>query len=160
MGGDDEFQEEWFGRTRTAESLHEGGLRGGWDAPERDKELDADGVAGEVVFPGPDAVTGEHGRAVRRRPRPSAATSTPSSLLAGARAYNRWCAELCAHSPERRAGLAVAPILGDIDGAVDRDPARARVGPAGGVLIPAQWGRVPVVHATSATTRCGRCARS
>ena len=31
-GGDDEFQEEWFGHEEGEESLHVGGLRCGWDA--------------------------------------------------------------------------------------------------------------------------------
>src|SRR5213078_3872180 len=38
--GDDEFQEEWFGEDEEGNSLHEIGLRGGWDAATRDKELD------------------------------------------------------------------------------------------------------------------------
>ena len=45
------FAEEW-------ERENEEGLRGGWDAARRDKELDADGVAGEVIFPDADAVLG------------------------------------------------------------------------------------------------------
>src|SRR3954468_14938939 len=38
MGGDAEFQEEWFSERDDREdhlSLHEGGLRCGWDAPKR-----------------------------------------------------------------------------------------------------------------------------
>ena len=42
--------EEW-------DEENEEGLRGGWDADRRDKELDADGVVGEVIFPDADAVT-------------------------------------------------------------------------------------------------------
>ena len=42
------FAEEW-------ESENAEGLRGGWDAARRDKELDADGVVGEVIFPDADA---------------------------------------------------------------------------------------------------------
>jgi hypothetical protein len=61
MGGDEDFQEEWFGHDEGEESLHEGGLRCGWDAPKRDKELDNDGVTAEVIFPGPDAATGSMG---------------------------------------------------------------------------------------------------
>src|SRR5688500_3078396 len=45
-----EFAQEW-------ESENAEGLRGGWDAGRRDKELDADGVVGEVIFPDADAVT-------------------------------------------------------------------------------------------------------
>ena len=39
-------------------------------------------------------------------------------VMAGARAHNRWLAELCSASPERRCGVATVPILHDIDGAV------------------------------------------
>src|SRR4051812_38121741 len=42
--GDDEFKEEWFGEDEEGNSLHEIGLRGGWDAATRDKELDNDAV--------------------------------------------------------------------------------------------------------------------
>ncbi len=55
-----EFAEEW------AEENEEG-LRGGWDAIRRDLELDADGVAGEVLFPDADAVAGRRLRALRGR---------------------------------------------------------------------------------------------
>jgi hypothetical protein len=115
--GDDEFKDEWFGEDDEGNSLHEVGLRGGWDAATRDKEMDNDGVAGEVVFPGPDAVTGTMGAPFGAGFIP-VATHTPAHLLAGARAYNRWAAELCRQSPERRAGLIVAPILDDLDGVV------------------------------------------
>ena len=76
--GDEEFKDEWFGEDEEGNSLHEIGLRGGWDAATRDKELDNDGVTGEVVFPGPDAATGTMGAPFgagfnpRRDPRPRA----------------------------------------------------------------------------------------
>ena len=47
----EEFAKAWH-------EENEEGLRGGWDAARRDKELDADGVAGEVIFPDADSVTG------------------------------------------------------------------------------------------------------
>ena len=40
------------------ETTHEEGLRGAYDAEQRDKEMDADGVAAEVIFPDADAITG------------------------------------------------------------------------------------------------------
>jgi predicted TIM-barrel fold metal-dependent hydrolase len=127
----EEFAEEW-------ERENEEGLRGGWDAARRDKELDADGVAGEVIFPDADAVTagasapfgaglgqgGEH---------------DPELLLAGARAHNRWLAELCAESPVRRAGVAIVPILHDVDAAVAEIQHAADAGLRGGILIPSMW---------------------
>jgi len=134
----EEFAEEW-------ERENEEGLRGGWDAGRRDKELDADGVAGEVIFPDADAVTagasapfgaglgasGEH---------------DPELLLAGARAHNRWLAELCTDSPHRRAGVAIVPILHDVDAAVVEIQRTADSGLRGGILIPSMWQPYPPYH--------------
>jgi predicted TIM-barrel fold metal-dependent hydrolase len=136
--GDDEFRTEWFGTDEEGNSLHEIGLRGGWDAATRDRELDRDGVTAEVVFPGPDAVTGTMGAPFGAGFNP-VATRSPEHLLAGARAYNRWAAELCRDSP-RRAGLIVAPILGDLTGAVEEIRRARRDGLTGGIVIPPQWG--------------------
>ena len=136
--GDDEFKEEWFGEDEDGNSLHEIGLRGGWDAAKRDTELDNDGVAAEVVFPGPDAATGRMGAPFGAGFNP-VATRSPAHLLAGARAYNRWAAELCGQSPERRAGLIVAPILGDLDGGIAEIRRAHADGLTGGVIIPPRW---------------------
>src|SRR5262249_20173099 len=71
------------------------------------------------------------------------ATRSPDHLLAGARAYNRWGAELCNDSPERRVGLIVAPIVDDIDGAVAEVRRAHADGLSGGVIIPPRWGDKP-----------------
>ena len=76
--GELEFVKDWYDE-------NEEGLRGGWDAVTRDKELDADAVCGEVVFPGPDAVTGTMGAPFGAGFNP-VATKSPGHLLAGARA--------------------------------------------------------------------------
>src|ERR1700694_3570746 len=90
----EEFAEEW-------QRENEEGLRGGWDASRRDKELDADGVVGEVIFPDADAVTS--GASAPFGAGLSAGGDVPVELLmAGARAHNRWLAELCNASPHRR----------------------------------------------------------
>ncbi|MEE9416251.1 MAG: amidohydrolase, partial [Acidimicrobiales bacterium] len=47
-----EFIEQWEGDNAE-------GLRGAYDPVARDKELDADGIAGEVIFADGDAVTGQ-----------------------------------------------------------------------------------------------------
>jgi predicted TIM-barrel fold metal-dependent hydrolase len=140
--GDDEFKAEWFGEDEDGNSLHEVGLRGGWDAATRDREMDNDGVAAEVVFPGPDAVTGTMGAPFGAGFIP-VATHTPAHLLAGAKAYNRWAAELCQESPERRAGLICAPILDDLDEVVDEIRRGHATGLTGGIVIPPQWGDRP-----------------
>lgn len=141
--GDEEFQEEWFGTDEEGNSLHEVGLRGGWDAATRDKELDNDGVSAEVVFPGPDAATGTMGAPFGAGFIP-VATRDAAHLLAGARAYNRWAADLlCGTSPERRAVLIVAPICGDVDGAVAEIRRAHADGLTGGIIIPPRWGEYP-----------------
>jgi predicted TIM-barrel fold metal-dependent hydrolase len=125
-----EFARTWF-------EEHEEGLRGGWDSAQRDKELDADGVSAEVIFPDADAV--------------ESTTAAPFGVgltfsggldqelaLVGARAHNRWLAELCAQSPERRRGVALVPITGDVDAAV-AEIRRAKASGLGAVMIPAMW---------------------
>jgi predicted TIM-barrel fold metal-dependent hydrolase len=136
--GDDEFQGEWFGQDDEGHSLHEIGLRGGWDAATRDRELDRDGVCAEVVFPGPDAVTGTMGAPFGAGFNPTA-TRDAEHLLAGARAFNRWAAELCRDSPHRRAGLIVAPILEDLDGAIAEIRRAQADGLTGGIIVPPRW---------------------
>lgn len=135
---DPEFAEQWFAENGE-------GITGGWDVARRDKELDHDGVAGEVIFPDADAVTGVAGA-----PFGAGLGQTgdldPGRALAGARAHNRWIAEFCSHSPERRAGVAVVPILQDIDQAVKEITRAAESGLRGGVLIPATWGNYPPYH--------------
>ena len=125
-----EFAEEW-------EQENAEGLRGGWDADRRDRELDADGVVGEVIFPDADAVSG--GASAPFGAGLAATAEVPVELLmAGARAHNRWLAELCATNPERRAGVAIVPIF-DVEAAV-AEIARAREsGLRGGILIPSMW---------------------
>ena len=104
---DDKYAQKWF-------EEHDEELAGGWDAIKRDQALDADGVAGEVVYPDADAV--ESRTAV-----PFGAglglsgDLDPELGLAGAKAHNRWLADLCSVSPERRCGAALVPITGPID---------------------------------------------
>ncbi|HEY8217526.1 MAG TPA: amidohydrolase family protein [Acidimicrobiia bacterium] len=145
--GDEEFQEEWFGEDEDGNSLHEVGLRGGWDAATRDKELDNDGVCGEVVFPGPDAVMGTMGAPFGAGFNP-VATRSPAHLIAGAQAYNRWGAELCQDSPDRRVGLIVAPIVDDVEGAIDEIRRAHGDGLRGGIIIPPRWGNHPSYTST------------
>ena len=126
----EEFAEEW-------EQENAEGLRGGWDASRRDQELDADGVVGEVIFPDADAVTG--GASAPFGAGLAATADVPMDLLmAGARAHNRWLAELCNQSPHRRAGVAIVPIF-DVDAAVAEITRARESGLRGGILIPSMW---------------------
>jgi predicted TIM-barrel fold metal-dependent hydrolase len=124
------YAKSWF-------EEHEEALRGGWEADRRDVELDGDGVAGEVVFPDADAVES-------RTCVPFGAglglsgDMDPELGLAGSIAHNRWLAELCAQSPERRCGVALVPITAPLD-AVLAEIRRARESGLGAVMIPAMW---------------------
>ena len=113
----DEVNAEWRkGRERA--------LSGAWDHDEREQVLDGDGIAGEVIFP--DGIT------EMNMPPFGAGLSLPTEGIdpelqwAGARAHNRWLAEFCQMAPERRAGVAIAPILWDIDAARPGNPLGAR----------------------------------
>lgn len=133
----EEFAEEWHRE-------NEEGLRGGWDAARRDKELDADGVVGEVIFPDADAVTA--GASAPFGAGLSSSSDVPPALLmAGARAHNRWLAELCQDSPERRAGVAIVPIF-DPEAAVAEITRARESGLRGGILIPSMWGTAAPYH--------------
>jgi predicted TIM-barrel fold metal-dependent hydrolase len=132
--GEIEFVQEWY-------EQNEEGLRGGWDAARRDTELDADGVVGEVIFPDADAVRGG-ASAPFGAGLGASGEFDPTLLMAGARAHNRWLAELCADSPDRRRGLAIVPILDDIDDGV-AEIRRAKASGLGGILIPAMWRPYP-----------------
>ena len=91
------------------ETQNEEGLKGAYDAEHRDKELDSDGVAAEVIFADSDAITGMEsppfGAGLS-----AGAIEDPDLAFAGARAHNEFLIELCSSSPERRAGIALVPI--------------------------------------------------
>ena len=128
----EEFQEEWFGEDEEGNSLHEVGLRGGWDAKKRDEELDGRRRDRRGRVP----------RARRGHRQDGRARSAPASTIdvhRRPRARARRCAcrttagrpSCASESPQRRAGLIVAPILGDLDGAIAEITPRARRGARG-----------------------------
>ena len=132
----EDFKKEW-------ERGKEEGLTGAWDSDIRNTVLDADGVAGEVVFP--DGLTGGNS------PPFGAGLTLPSDAnpelqLAGAQAHNRWVAEFCSEAPERRAGLAIVPILHDVEAGVREIRWAKEAGLRGGILIPSLWGDCPPYH--------------
>ena len=134
---DPEFADRWLEENKE-------GISGAWNSQRRDKELDADGVVAEVIFPDGDAVTGFTGA-----PFGAGLASTgrldPGLAMAGAQAHNRWLAELCSESPLRRAGVAITPLLDDPEAAVGEAEWAAEHG-LRGVLIPAMWSPYPAYH--------------
>ncbi len=127
----DEF-DAWRGRySNPFRDLQGGGRTRNWDDDRRTRELEADGVVGEVLFPNtvpPFFPTG----AVIARP-PTAAEF--EQRLAGIRAHNRWLVDFCAAAPGRRAGIAQI-LLNDIDEAVADVRQAKEQGLLGGVLLP------------------------
>ena len=127
----DEINEEW-------RSGREDLLSGAWDHDKRIEVLDNDGIAGEVIFP--DGIT------EMNMPPFGAGLSLPTEEIvpelqwAGARAHNRWLAELCQMAPERRAGVAIIPILWDLDEAV-KEARWAKVNGLKSVMLPVRWGK-------------------
>ncbi len=118
-------------------------LSGAWDHDARVKVLDADGVAGEILFP--DGVT------EMNSPPFGAGFSMPSEGVvpelqwAGCRAHNRWMAEFVSMAPERRIGLACVPAFWEIADAV-AEARWAREHGLGGVILPVQWGKLAPYH--------------
>jgi predicted TIM-barrel fold metal-dependent hydrolase len=126
----EEFAKKWF-------EENEEGLEGGWDAERRNKEMDNDGITAEVIFPDADAVES-------RTCAPFgvglglSGDIDPELGLAGSRAHNRWLAELCADSPERRRGAALVQITADTDDVL-AEIKHAHDSGLRAVMIPAMW---------------------
>ena len=118
-------------------------LTGAWDHEQRIKVLDGDGIAAEIIYP--DGIT------EMNMPPFGAGISLPTEDVvpelqwAGARAHNRWVAELCQMAPERRAGLAIVPVLWDVDEGV-REVRWAKQNGLRGVMLPVCWGKQDAYH--------------
>lgn len=118
----------------------DGGIRACWDADVRQKELDNDGIAAEVVFPDAD-VLGIGGIVGSPFGTGLGASGKDDAELAfaGARAHNRWLADLCNANPGRRAGVATVPVIHDVEAGVAEIRRAYEDGVRGGVMIPSQW---------------------
>ena len=128
--GGDLYAKEYVDAFRAHEAVTGGGLEGAWDPERRLREMDAQGVAAEVVFPDWQ----------NRNAPPFGALEAPGSCdpelqRAGARAYNRWLAGFCGHAPERLAGVALV-TLGDVAATVEEIEWAQRAGLRGGILFP------------------------
>src|SRR4029450_10402234 len=122
-----------------SESWAEGkpsGLAGAWDSDRRNEVLDADGVAAEVLFV--DGLTEENSPPFGGDLGLLPLGAVPELQWAGARAHNRWMAELRAMAPERRFGLAqVTPFWGVDVAITEIELARERG--LRGIMLPHMW---------------------
>jgi predicted TIM-barrel fold metal-dependent hydrolase len=118
-------------------------LAGAWEHEARNRVLDGDGIAGEIIFP--DGIT------EMNTPPFGAGLSLPTENVvpelqwAGARAHNRWLAELVRMAPERRVGVALVPALWDVDEA-EKEIRWARDNGLTAVLLPVAWGSLAPYH--------------
>nr|MDT0665611.1 amidohydrolase family protein [Micromonospora sp. DSM 115978] len=120
-----------------------GGIEGAWDATIRTKEMDAEGVAAEVVFPDADAAgIGGVSASPFGSGLGSNGTGDPELVMAGAQAHNRWVAEFCQNDPDRRKAIAIVPVH-DVAKAVAEVEWAADNGISGGIMIPTRWGTLP-----------------
>jgi len=127
------FVEEWDEETGDHE------MRAGYDPDVRDRILDQEGVAAEVLFPDADVLgTGRLASSPFGSGLGSGLDADPAAVKAGARAHNRWLAEFCATNPRRRLGVAVVPITAGVADAVAEIHAAAARG-LRGVMIPTRW---------------------
>jgi predicted TIM-barrel fold metal-dependent hydrolase len=128
-----DFVEEWQDETGDHEML------AGYDPSVRDRILDEEGVAAEVLFPDADVLgTGRLASSPFGSGLASGVDADPEAVKAGARAHNRWLADFCATNPHRRIGVAVVPVTAGVDDAVREVHAAAELG-LRGVMIPTRW---------------------
>ena len=104
-----------------------------WDSDLRLKELEAEGIVAEVIFPNTVPPFYPKPSLVVQPAAPGAGDL--AKRWAGLRAHNRWLADFCAATPGRRAGIAQI-MLHDIDAAVAEVRWAREAGLSGGVLLP------------------------
>ncbi len=104
-----------------------------WSHERRLKELEADGVVAEVIFP--NTVPPFFPKSSLVQQPPPANAGDLDLRWAGLRAHNRWLADFCATAPGRRAGIA-SILLHDVDAAVAEIRRASDAGLTGGVLLP------------------------
>jgi predicted TIM-barrel fold metal-dependent hydrolase len=102
-----------------------------WDSTRRMRDLEADGVVAEIIYPNTVPPFFPKGGLTALAPRPE----DFERRLAGLRAHNRWLAAWCAEFPAQRAGIGQL-LLNDIDEAVRDVHWIADNGLRGGVLLP------------------------
>jgi predicted TIM-barrel fold metal-dependent hydrolase len=103
-----------------------------WNHDRRVRELDADGVAAEVLFPNTIPPFFPIGALLAQLP----SRADYPRRWAGLQAHNRWLADFCAQQPGRRGGI-IQILLNDVDDAVAEIRwAKTQPGLNGGILLP------------------------
>ena len=122
----------WRGSYQNPQRTHIGSKKHkNWDDAERMRDMEDEGVVGEIIFP--NTVPPFFKSSVLICGNPS--VENYKLWLQGIRAHNRWLAEWCAEFPERRAGIGLI-YLNDLDAALEDVQWIAKHGLRGGVLLP------------------------
>ena len=104
-----------------------------WDSGRRLREMEADGVVAEVLFP--NTIPPFFPKVSLVHQPPGATAGDLERRWAGLRAHNRWLADFCADARGRRAGMCQI-MLHDVEGSVAEIRWAADHGLTGGVLLP------------------------
>lgn len=104
-----------------------------WHSERRLRELEADGVVAEVIFP--NTIPPFFPKVSLVNQPPGATEGDLAQRWAGLQAHNRWMADFCAQAPGRRAGIAQV-MLHDVDASVQEIEWAKANGLTGGVLLP------------------------
>ncbi len=102
-----------------------------WDTTIRLADLDADGIAGEVLFPNTVPPFFPSGNLLAGPP----SAAEYERRWAGLQAHNRWLADFCSHAPDRWAGIPQI-LVNDVDDAVAEIRWAKDAGLRGGILLP------------------------
>jgi len=119
-----------------------------FDGATRDRFLDAEGIAGEILYgdgfvenqPPFSDIMESNGQIFGGKPWPF------ELQLAGARAYNRWLAAFCSDNPARRAGVIQVPAAHDLTSVMAEVKRAREEGLRGGMLVPPLEVGLPGYH--------------
>jgi predicted TIM-barrel fold metal-dependent hydrolase len=104
-----------------------------WDSARRVRDLEADGIVAEVVFP--NTIPPFFPKASLTAQPPAITQADMERRWAGLQAHNRWLVDFCGEAPGRRAGVAQI-MLHDIEASVEEVRWAKDAGLTGGVLLP------------------------
>ena len=104
-----------------------------WSSERRLREMEADGVVAEVIFP--NTIPPFFPKVSLVNQPPGATEGDLTKRWAGLQAHNRWMADFCSQAPGRRAGIAQI-MLHDVDASVREIEWAKANGLTGGILLP------------------------
>lgn len=111
------------------------GEDGLWNIATRQRELDADGIAAEIIYAQGSIPFGDYPAVSATNTEKVQFNPDAAETAAGARAYNRWLADFCSADLKRHLGIARLPIM-DVAACVEEVRWAKEAGLGGGVFLP------------------------